>query len=55
MNNYETTLYDAGEVFSGQKSNTPIKGFNAPSHNTPAVDDSFIFGELAKDLVVFFL
>ena len=55
MNNYETTLYDAGEVFSGQKSNTPIKGFKTPSHNTPAVDDSFIFGDLAKDLVVFFL
>ena len=55
MNNYETTLYDAGEVFSGQKSNTPIKGFKALSHNTPNVDDSFIFGELAKDLVVFFL
>ena len=55
MNNYEPTLYDAGEVFSGQKSNTPIKGFKAPSHNTPAVDDSFIFGDLAKDLVVFFL
>ncbi|WP_458399757.1 AAA family ATPase [Mailhella sp.] len=48
-------IFDAGEVFSGKASGTKIRGFKEPSHNTPAVDDSFIFGELAKDLVVFFL
>ena len=48
-------FFDAGEVFSGKASGTKIRGFKEPSHSIPAVDDSFIFGELAKDLVVFFL
>ena len=48
-------FFDAGEVFSGKASGTKIRGFKTSSHNTPAVDDNFIFGELAKDLVVFFL
>lgn len=52
---YETVQLDAGEVFSGQKSNTPITGFKSSSSNTPAVDENFIFGDLAKDVVVFFL
>ena len=48
-------FFDAGEVFSGKASGTRIRGFKEPSYNTPAVDDSFIFGDLAKALVVFFL
>lgn len=50
-----TCEYDAGEIFSGSKSGTKIMGFKAPSPNTPAVDANFIFGDLARDLVVFFL
>ena len=47
--------FDAGEVFSGQKSGTLITGFKEPTPYTPTVDDDFIFGDLARDLVVWLL
>ncbi len=47
--------FDAGEVFSGKKSGTKITGFAAPSPYTPKIDDDFIFGDLARDLIVWLL
>jgi cobaltochelatase CobS len=47
--------FDAGEVFSGKKSGTKITGFASPSPYTPPIDDDFIFGDLARDLIVWLL
>ncbi len=47
--------YDAGLVFSGKKSGTLITGFASPTPYTPPVDDDFIFGDLARDLIVWLL
>jgi cobaltochelatase CobS len=47
--------FDAGDVFSGKKSGTLITGFAAPTPYTPPVDDGFMFGDLARDLIVWLL
>ena len=47
--------FDAGLVFSGKKSGTLITGFKEPTPYTPKVDDDFIFGDLARDLIVWLL
>lgn len=46
---------DAGQVFSGRKSGTVIKGYAQPSTYTPAIDPGYIFHEASRDLVVWFL
>ena len=46
---------DAGQVFSGKKSGTVVKGYAAPSSYTPAIDPGYIFHEASRDLVVWFL
>ena len=47
--------FDAGLVFSGKKSGTLIMGFKEPTTYAPKVDDDFIFGDLARDLIVWLL
>ena len=46
---------DAGQVFSGKKSDTVVRGYAAPSSYTPAIDPGYIFHEASRDLVVWFL
>ena len=46
---------EAGQVFSGQKSGTLVKGYAAPASSTPAIDPGCIFHEASRDLVVWFL
>ncbi len=55
VNETKLQQYDAGLVFSGQKSGTLITGFREPTPYTPATDDDFIFGDLARDLIVWLL
>ncbi len=47
--------FDAGLVFSGKRSGTVITGFAAPDPYTPPIDEDFIFGDLARDLIVWLL
>ncbi len=47
--------FDAGEVFSGKKSGTKITGFAAPTPYTPPVDPDYLWGDLARDLIVWLL
>ena len=47
--------FDAGLVFSGQKSGTKIQGFKEPSPYTPVVDNDYIFGDIARDLIVWLM
>ena len=51
----ETKQFDAGLVFSGQKSGTKITGFKSPSQNTPAIDPDYLWGDIARDLVVWLM
>lgn len=46
---------DAGLVFSGKKSGTPVRGYARPSPYTPAVDPDYVFHESSRDLIVWFL
>ncbi len=47
--------FDAGEVFSGKKSGTKITGFAAPTPYTPAIDPDYLWGEIARDLIVWLM
>ena len=46
---------DAGQVFSGQPSGTFIKGYTEASTYTPTMDQSYLFHESSRDVVVWFL
>lgn len=50
-----TVEMDAGEIFSGDKSGTPIMGYARPSAYTPAIDPDYIFPEASRDIVVWLL
>lgn len=50
-----TVEMDAGEIFSGGKSGTPIMGYARPSAYTPAIDPEYIFPEASRDIVVWLL
>lgn len=43
---------DAGQVFSGKRSGTTVRGYAAPSAYTPAIDPDYIFHESSRDVVV---
>ena len=51
----ETKHFDAGLVFSGQKSGTKIQGFKTPSPYTPAIDTDYLWGDIARDLIVWLM
>lgn len=42
--------FDAGEVFSGKKSNKPVWGFAQPSFYTPDRDPNYIFHATCQDI-----
>lgn len=42
--------FDAGEVFSGKKSNKPVWGFAEPSFYTPDRDPNYIFHATCQDI-----
>lgn len=46
---------DAGEIFSGQASGRLIKGFAAPCLHTPAIDPDYLFHDVMRELVVWFM
>ena len=46
---------DAGEVFSGTPSGTPVKGYAEGSLYAPAVNTNYIFHEQSRDLIVWFI
>lgn len=46
---------DAGQVFSGKKSGTPVKGYARPSPYTPALNPDYAFHESSRDVIVWFL
>ena len=46
---------DAGTVFSGTPSGTPVKGYAQPSPFTPKLNPDYVFHEHSRDLVVWFI
>ena len=46
---------DAGQVFSGKRSGTTVRGYAVPSAYTPAIDHDYMFHESSRDVVVWFL
>ena len=42
--------FDAGEIFSGKKSNNPVWGFAQPSYYTPERDPNYIFHNTCQDI-----
>ena len=55
LKNLAVCEFDAGAVFSGAASGKLVKGFAEANAFVPAVDDSYIFHEHSRDLVVWFL
>ncbi len=51
----QSVKLDAGEVFSGKKSNIKIVGYRDKTVFTPKVDNNYIFHENSRDLIVWFL
>ena len=50
------TDFDAGLVFSGKASGTKIRGYDAPTAYTPALDSQYSFNPTSgRDLVLWFL
>ncbi len=47
-----TTEFDAGLVFSGKASGVTITGFESPTPYTPAIDQNYLFTDIARDLIV---
>lgn len=47
--------FDAGQVFSGNRSGIAIKGYASPTSYTPAIDDDYIFPEASRDIIVWLL
>jgi cobaltochelatase CobS len=46
---------DAGEIFSGQPSGRPVKGYRKPCAYTPRSDGNYLFHEFSRDIAVWFL
>ena len=46
----EPKEFDAGEMFSGKKSNKPVWGFAEPSYYTPERDPNYIFHSTSQDI-----
>ena len=46
---------DAGQVFSGKKSGTPVRGYARSSPHTPTIDPDYAFHESSRDVIVWFL
>ena len=46
---------DAGEIFSGSASGRMIKGYPAPSEFTPAPQPDYLFHDLSRDVIVWFM
>lgn len=46
---------DAGEVFSGKRSGTTVKGYAKATSSTPAVHPEFIYHDAMRDIVVWFM
>lgn len=46
----EPKEFDAGEMFSGKKSNKPVWGFAEPSYYTPERDPNYIFHSTCQDI-----
>lgn len=49
------TNLDAGQVFSGRKSGTPVGGFDAPCERTPAVRPNYMMPVWARDVILWFI
>lgn len=46
---------DAGQVFSGKKTGTPVGAFDAPSERTPPLQSNYITPSWLKDVVLWFI
>ena len=46
---------DAGQVFSGKKSGTPVRGYARSSPHTPTLDPDYAFHESSRDVIVWLL
>jgi len=55
LENLEVKNFDAGAVFSGKPTNQAVKGYSAPSSYAPTPDPNFIFQEVSRDVIVWFL
>ena len=55
LSNLNPTDLDAGTVFSGTPSGTPVKGYAQPSPFTPKRNPDYVFHEHSRDLVVWFI
>ncbi len=47
--------HDAGEIFSGNKSNRTVRGFATSSSYTPEVNPEYLFHDFSRDAVVWFM
>jgi cobaltochelatase CobS len=55
LSQLQSAELDAGELFSGAKSNKTIKGYTKPSSYTPKIDTNYIFHGSSRDLIVWFM
>ena len=55
LNNLKSVNLDAGEIFSGKKSNKQIVGYEGVCSFTPKVNSNYIFHENSRDLIVWFM
>ena len=53
--NLKTVEFDAGQLFSGSRSGTTIKGYAEASSYTPQLEKDYILHEASRDLIVWFL
>lgn len=48
-------MLDAGEVFSGRKSGTPVAGYDAPSERTPCLRPNYLTPAWMRDVILWFV
>ena len=55
LNSLVPVDFDAGTVFSGTPSGTPVKGYAEATPYTPTMNPNYIFHEHTRDLIVWLI
>jgi len=55
LSKLKAVQFDAGEIFSGKKSNKKVTGYEQSCSFTPKVDQNYIFHKNSRDLIVWFM
>ena len=48
-------MLDAGQIFSGTKTGTMVKGYKEPTAYTPKINPDYVFHDHIRDLIVWFI